>query len=143
MLLGPKAVITEEKQLLCISRASLQNHGTILFSHRIDFFLINFPRSSELHRTGFWGAGVPGAWTGLLQRPGGLDGGRDFFQGEEADLAFLTLPTLFTSFLELAARAPRTLHDLLESGDLFLSYSLFERTETDCWAGGMAWEAYG
>lgn len=34
-------------------------------------------------------------------------------------MAFLALPAHHTSFLELAARSPRTLHDLLESGDLF------------------------
>lgn len=37
-------------------------------------------------------------------------------------MAFLALPTPLMSFSELAARFPRTLHDLLESGDLFLSY---------------------
>lgn len=66
--------------------------------------------------------GVPGAWRGLLQLPGCLDDGCDFFQGEETDLAFLALPTPLMSFSELPARSPRTLHDLLETGDLFLSY---------------------
>lgn len=46
----------------------------------------------------------PGAWSGLLQLPGGLGGGCGFFQGEEPDLAFLALPMPPMS-LELTARS--------------------------------------
>lgn len=77
-----------------------------------------------MRRLGLWRleVGAPRAWRGLLHLPGCLDGGRDFFKGKEADLAFPALPTPLVSFSELAARSPRTLCDLLESGDLFLSY---------------------
>lgn len=68
---------------------------------------------------GNWG---PRTWRGLLQLPRGLGGGCGFFQGEETDLAFLALPMAPISFSELTARSLRTLCDLLESGDLFLSY---------------------
>lgn len=66
--------------------------------------------------------GAPGDWRELLHLPGWCGHVCDSFHGEELDLVFLALPTSLAPFSDLAARSPRAPHDLLESGDLFLSY---------------------
>lgn len=58
VLLGPEAVITEEKQLLGISWASSGHHGPVLLSQRMDPRVSSLPQVSRAVQT--WLAGVGG-----------------------------------------------------------------------------------